>query len=170
MALCGVPCALVVAAGARCMLVLPHSSKLWVGSDDGRVWVVDGVAETLLGSFRPHPGSEWAVTALAVVGRGVWSACERCLAVHDPETGVHTGSSSATGWPCAAHGCQSAGWAFKGSGCFSSGRIQKAAAVCDYFVCVTLLVAQVLCATPCRCWRVLLASSSRCCPGSGGCG
>lgn len=68
------------------MLVLPHSSKLWIGADDGRIWVIDGLSETLLGNFKAH-SQDWAVTALAIVGREVWSASERCLAVHDLETG-----------------------------------------------------------------------------------
>jgi hypothetical protein len=69
------------------MLVLPNSSRLWVGSDDGRIWVLDGASEALLGSFKPH-SQDWAVTALTSVGSEVWSACERCLAVHDPGTGA----------------------------------------------------------------------------------
>jgi hypothetical protein len=71
------------------MLVLPHNSKIWIGADDGRIWVLDGVSETLLGSFKPH-AEGWAMTALAVVGKEVWSASERCLAAHDPETGGGT--------------------------------------------------------------------------------
>jgi hypothetical protein len=69
------------------MLVLPHSSRLWVGGEGGRIWVLDGLSEQLLGSFKPH-SQDWAVTALAAVGREVWSACERCIAAHDPDTGA----------------------------------------------------------------------------------
>jgi hypothetical protein len=69
------------------MLVLPNSSRLWVGSGNGRIWVLDGASEVLLGSFKPH-SQDWAVTALSSVGSEVWSACERSLAVHDPDTGA----------------------------------------------------------------------------------
>lgn len=72
---------------ARCMLVLPNSSRLWVGSDSGTILVIDGLSETLLGSFRPHPDQPWAVTALTAVGREVWVACERCVAALDPGDG-----------------------------------------------------------------------------------
>lgn len=67
------------------MLVLPGSGRVWLGADDGGIWVWDGLSEQLLGSSKPHT-QDWAVTALAVVGREVWSACERCLAAHDPDT------------------------------------------------------------------------------------
>lgn len=70
------------------MLALPNSSRLWVGSDNGTIWVLDSISETLLATFKPHPDQAWAVTALAVVGREVWSACERCVAAHDPVDGT----------------------------------------------------------------------------------
>lgn len=120
------------------MLVLPHISKLWVGSDDGRVWVIDGVAETLLGSFRPHPGSNWAVTALAVVGREVWSACERCLAVHDPESGARlavVGQSAVRGTQLLVQRAGDFVGAVPTRGTVCTGHTQKAA---GRVVCVSL--------------------------------
>jgi hypothetical protein len=71
--------------GARCMLLLPDN-RLWVGCEDGRVFVFDAVTEALLTSFKAQGG---AVKSLAVLGsKEVWSAAERSLAVHDIESGA----------------------------------------------------------------------------------
>jgi ligand-binding sensor domain-containing protein len=69
------------------MLVLPHTTRLWVGCDDGRIWVLDGATEELLATFKP---SSSPVTSLAAVGRGaeVWCASERAVCVLDPATGA----------------------------------------------------------------------------------
>ena len=46
------------------MLLLP-GDQLWVGTEDGKVWVYDAWTEQLQGSFRAAAG---AIAAMAAVG------------------------------------------------------------------------------------------------------
>jgi hypothetical protein len=46
------------------MLLLP-GDQLWVGTEDGRVWIYDAWTEQLQGSFRAAAG---AISAMAAVG------------------------------------------------------------------------------------------------------
>eukprot|EP00775_Hariotina_reticulata_P006930 gene6930-7148_t len=63
-----------------------QDNRLWVGCEDGRVFVFDTMTEALLTSFKAQAS---AVKSLALLGGSdVWSAAERSLAVHDAESGT----------------------------------------------------------------------------------
>lgn len=93
---------------ARCMLLLPDN-RIWVGTDDGRVYVFDGTTEAQLSVFKAAPS---AINSFAAVGcsagsapaantprfnsasvvgnttgvQQVWAASEKTVTVHDPVT------------------------------------------------------------------------------------
>jgi hypothetical protein len=101
-----------VAAGVRCMLLLPGTSRLWVGCDDGRVWVLDGAAETLLATFRPLGGgapppssslpsssSSSAAAAAAAAAAGAAITAMAAVGRADGPGGLASGSSSSSNGP-----------------------------------------------------------------------
>jgi hypothetical protein len=82
------------------MLVLPDG-RLWVGCEDGRVFMFDGAAESQLGLVKAAAG---AITSMALLGSAangsaasssgdssvqqVWVASERAISVLDASSGA----------------------------------------------------------------------------------
>jgi hypothetical protein len=88
------------------MLALPDS-RLWVGCEDGRLFMFDGAAETQLGVVKAAAG---AISAMALLGTAtatgasssssaqqVWVASERAISVLDVGSGALLFSLAADG-------------------------------------------------------------------------
>lgn len=136
----------VCPAAARCMLLLPDN-RLWVGCDDGRVFIFDGSTEAQLGVVKAAAGAINAMALLGSTSRGssssgtmtgsslssgegssavqqVWVASDRVVGVHDAASGALLFSL-----PPEADGFVKGLWAWSwGAWLLSSGGLRQLAA------------------------------------------